>query len=88
MTGEVDYQYVNEEQSIVSYAELSPSSQVINSLASLSPFYEITAGPSNTQSQELELLKLIFQIGRSVLIAIKTTGSVSGTVTVNWFEQQ
>ena len=88
VTGEVDYQYVNEEQSIVSYAELSPSSQVINSLASLSPFYEITVGPSNTQSQELELLKLIFQIGRSVLIAIKTTGSVSGTVTVNWFEQQ
>ena len=88
VTGEVNYQYIDEEQSIVSYAELSPSTQAIDNIASLSPFYEIPAGPSDTQSQELEALKLIFQIGRTVLIAIKTTGTVSGTVTLNWFEQQ
>ena len=88
VTGEVDYQYVNEDQSIVSYAELSPGSQAIDDIANLSPFYEIIAGPGSAAAEDLELLKLIFQIGRNVVVAIKTTGSVSGTVALNWFEQQ
>jgi hypothetical protein len=88
VSGEVNFQYTEEQQSIVSYAELNPATQTINNLSDLTPFYQITAGPSGTQSDELETLKLIFQIGRQVLIAVKTSGSATGTTSVNWFEQQ
>ena len=88
VTGVVDWQYVNENQSIVSYATTNPASQEIDNIANLTPFYEIIAGPSGTQTDFLEELKLIFQIGRTVVIAIKTSGSASGTISVNWFEQQ
>ena len=88
VTGEVNYQYVNQDNSIVSYATLAPASQTIDNLANLTPFYEIIAGPSGTQTDFLESLKLIFQIGREVLIAIKTSGTASGTFALNWFEQQ
>ncbi len=88
VTGEVDWQYVDEDQSIVSYADLDSSSQTIDDISTLTPFYEIIAGPSGTETDFVEALKLIFQIGRTVLIAIKTTGSTSGTLSINWFEQQ
>jgi hypothetical protein len=88
VSGEVDFQYVDEQQSIVSYANLSPSAQTIENLSELTPFYEITAVPSGTQSEQVEQLKLIFQIGRTVLVGVKTSGSATGTATVNWFEQQ
>jgi len=88
VSGEVNWQYVNENESIVSYATLDPSTQTIDNVASLTPFYEIIAGPSGTQTDFLEELKLIFQIGRPVIIAIKTTGAANGTIAVNWFEQQ
>jgi hypothetical protein len=88
ISGEVNFQYTDEQQSIVSYAELNPATQTINNLSDLTPFYTITAGPAGTQSDKLETLKLIFQIGRQVLIAVKTSGSATGTTSVNWFEQQ
>lgn len=88
VSGEVNYQYVNESSSIVSYATLDPATQTIDNLANLAPFYEVIVGPSGTQTDFLEKLKLIFQIGRQVLIAIKTSGSASGTLSINWFEQQ
>jgi hypothetical protein len=67
VSGEVNFQYTEEQQSIVSYAELNPATQTINNLSDLTPFYQITAGPSGTQSDELETLKLIFQIGRRTI---------------------
>lgn len=88
VTGEVNYQYVNQSNSIVSYATLAPATQTIDNLANLTPFYEIIAGPSGTQTDFLESLKLVFQIGREVLIAVKTSGTASGTFALNWFEQQ
>lgn len=88
ISGEVDWQYVNQQDSIVSYATFNPSTQTIENLPELTPFYEIIAGPSGTETDFVELLKLIFQIGRPVVIAIKTTGGASGTFGFNWFEQQ
>ena len=88
VTGPVNFQYADETCSIVSYAEVNPSSQTINDIANLTPFYEIIVGPGGTESERVEMLKLIFQIGRDVVVAVKTTGTVAGTFSINWFEQQ
>ena len=88
VTGPVNFQYADETCSIVSYAEVNPSSQTINDIANLTPFYEIIVGPGGTQSEHVEMLKLIFQIGRDVVVAVRTTGTVAGTFSINWFEQQ
>jgi hypothetical protein len=92
--GPVDFQYVNENNSIVSYATLdvdgaNPDNTIVN-LAGLVPFYEILIGP-NTSTQELIAgLKILFTVGRAVLIAVKADGSggLAGTVATTWFEQQ
>jgi len=88
VTGEVNYQYINPSNSIVSYATLAPAAQTISNLANLTPFYEILAGPSGTQTDFLETMQFVFQIGRPLLVAIKTSGAASGTFSLNWFEQQ
>lgn len=88
VTGEVNYQYIDENNSTVSYAELDPATQAIDDIADLVPTYELLAGPSGTQTDFLETLKLVYQVGKQVLIAVKTSGNASGTFSVNWFEQQ
>ena len=85
--GDVDYQYVNETESIVSYAALDPSSDTLVN-GNLSPFYEFIAGSNSGTSQNLEDLKFVFGPGKNFVIAVKTTGAITGLVGFNWFEQQ
>ena len=86
--GEVNFQYVDENSSIVSYADLDPTSDTIDNIANLTPFYETIVGPNNSVQENLDLLKFIFGVGRDLVIAVKTTGAVAGAVSVQWFEQQ
>jgi hypothetical protein len=88
ISGDVNYQYVNEQNSTVSYAQLSPSTQTITNLASINPFYELVVGSEQAVSEYLEDYQFVFGVGVEVLIAIKTTGSCTGQVSINWFEQQ
>jgi hypothetical protein len=57
-------------------------------LASLVPFYEIVVGGDQSVSQGLDELEFIFGQGNPLLIAVKTSGLLSGQVSINWFEQQ
>lgn len=86
--GEVNFQYIDEENSIVSFANLDPSNDTIVDIANLTPFYETIVGPSNSVQEDLDLLEIIFSVGRSLVIAIKTSGSITGAASVQWFEQQ
>jgi hypothetical protein len=88
INGDVNFQYIDEENSIVSFSSLDPSVNTIENIANLTPFYETIVGPNNSVQENLDLLEIIFGTGRDLVIGIKTSGSVSGAVSVQWFEQQ
>ncbi len=89
INGDVDFQYVNEQESIVSVASLDPDSDTIVDLASQQPFHEFVIGPLTGLSENLEDLKFVFGPGSNFVIAIKvSSGNITGQVGVNWFEQQ
>lgn len=88
--GDVNYQYVNEQNSMVSYAALIPDGtgkNTITNLADLTPFYEIVLSPGQSNTENLDTLEFLFSLANPLLIAIKGNG-VDGDVSINWFEQQ
>ena len=87
VTGDVDFQYTDQQNSIVSYSTLSPSTQTIVSPIG-QPFYEFIVGPLSAKTIDLSFLDFVFGPGTHLIIAIKTTASIDGTVSINWFEQQ
>ena len=88
ISGDVNFQYVDENNSIVSYTQLSPSTNAISNLADIEPFYTFIVGAGQGMQKNIRELKFAFGLGQDVLIAVKTTGNVAGQVLVNWFEQQ
>jgi hypothetical protein len=88
IVGGVNFQYIDEQNSIVSYADLDPSVNTVENIANLTPFYETIVGPNNSVQENLDLLEIIFGTGRDLVIAIKTSGAIAGAVSVQWFEQQ
>jgi len=88
VTGDVNFQNVAAVDSIASYASLSPTTQTITNLASLQPFHEVLVGSDSSAIDDVANLRFAFGVGRTILVAIKTTGPVDGAVGINWFEQQ
>ena len=86
--GDVDYQYVNESDSIVSVAALDPNNDEISNLSNLTPFHEMTVGGNSGTAEDLQKLKFVFGPGKNFVVAIKTSAAITGQVGVNWFEQQ
>jgi hypothetical protein len=88
VSGDVNFQYVNESQSVVSYAQLSTSTNAIANLADIEPFYTFIVGAGGGIQKDLRGLQFSHGLGDDILIAVRTTGNVSGGILVNWFEQQ
>ena len=91
ISGDVNYQYVDEQNSIVSYASLTPTGAGLNTitnLAEITPFFELIVGSASSRSINLEDLEYILGPGDELLIAIRTTASITGQVSITWFEQQ
>ena len=86
VTGAVNYNYVNENNSIVSYASLSPTTQTIINPGI--PFYQMVIGSDSARTEMLQTFDFVFGPGTELLIAIKTSAQLSGQISVNWFEQQ
>jgi len=87
VTGDVNFQYVNEQSSIVSYANLAPSTQTFK-VPLRQPFYELVVGSASSKTIDLTLMDFVFGPGTQVVIGIKSTAAMDGTVSINWFEQQ
>ena len=88
ISGDVDFQNVLTGESIVDCAELDPSSNTISNLSSISPFYEMIVGAGGATTQDIRDFEFSFGPGETVLVAIKTSGLIAGTVALNWYEQQ
>lgn len=89
--GDVNYEYVDDQNSIVSYAALTPTGGLANTItnaASLVPFYTLIVGSASSKTEMLHSLNLVNSTDQELLIAIKTSASITGRVNINWFEQQ
>jgi hypothetical protein len=87
VSGEVNFESVDDD-SVCSIAVMDPNNDSITNLASISSFYEIFVGSASAVLDTLDDLDYIFGPGQIVCIAIKTTASIDGQVSVTWFEQQ
>ena len=88
ISGDVFFEHTLENQSIVDCATLDPSSNTISNLSSITPFYEMIVGAGGATTQDIRDFDFSFGPGEEVLVAIKTSGLVAGTVALNWYEQQ
>jgi len=88
VSGVVDFKYVDQENSVVSYSSLDPNTQTITNLSEITPFFSFVVGSASSESIDITDLAFTLSIGDSLLIAIKTTASITGEVNLNWFEQQ
>jgi len=88
VTGDVNYEYVDEDNSIVAYASLNPSVNTITNVANLRPFYSIAIPPQSSLAVDLTELAFAFGVGNSITVAIRSEQQVDGAVVVNWVEQQ
>jgi hypothetical protein len=88
VTGDVNYEYVDEDNSIVAYASLDPSVNTITNVANLRPFYSIAIPPQSSLAVDLTELAFAFGVGASITVAIRSEQQVDGAVVVNWVEQQ
>lgn len=88
--GDVNYQYISEEGSVVSYANLNPGAggNTITNLANLTPLFELQVASDSSTFADLDKLRISIGLGRPLVFAIKTTASVTGGMQVTWFEQQ
>jgi hypothetical protein len=87
ITGTPNFQYLNENSSLVSYATLVPGTDSIttNGFVPLATF-PIASDSSNTITFDLD--DLVVAHGEIIIVAIKTDGGVTGEVSLNWYEQQ
>lgn len=88
VSGVVDFKYVDQNNSIMAYAQLDPNNQTITNLSEITPFFSYVVGSDSSESIDIKDLDFVLGVGDSLLIAIKTTASISGQVDINWFEQQ
>jgi hypothetical protein len=93
ISGDVDFQYIDQNNSIVSIATLdtdlaSPANTV--STNGFNPFLTFAVGAGAATTVDIEPEELIFNVGDIVVICAKATGNKvdTGVIGINWFEQQ
>ena len=87
INGNVNFTHINQTQSLVSKAILDPAVNTIENITNLVPFYELTVGAGGAETEILKELDFVFGPGTTILVAIKTTGTLAGSVSLNWYEQ-
>ena len=86
----VNYEYIDETRSITAYAALAPgtSGNTISNIASIDPMYQFVVGGNSAAGIDVDNLNFVAGIEDPIVIAVKTDGSITGNVSINWFEQQ
>ena len=87
LTGDVNLEYVDEANSIASFATLVPSTNSIVDVDNLVPFYNIIAVGGTSFIENLIPYNMVLQAGASMVIGVRGN-NVSGRINLSWFEQQ
>jgi hypothetical protein len=85
--GDVNFEYVDENISMVSTAVLTPGVSTIANLNAI-PFYTFSVAPLSAVTINLEPLAFVFPTNSTLIIAFKSAQSIAGNLSLNWFEQQ
>lgn len=90
ISGDVNYQYIEQEESVVSTTTLNPGAggNTISNLADISPIFELVVASDSSVLTDLRDLNITLGLANELVIAIKTSASVTGNVAITWFEQQ
>ena len=89
VNGFINFQYVDEANSIASFATLDPTSggNTFVNAASLVPFYSIVSVGGTSYVENLTPYSHVVQAGSFIAIGVRGD-QVSGRITLSWFEQQ
>jgi hypothetical protein len=85
--GTPNFTYLSETNSIISYANLTPGADSIDTAGAVALVtFPVGSNSSNTVTFDMD--DLVVAAGEIIIVAIKTTGQVTGEVSINWYEQQ
>ena len=87
LTGDVNLEYVDEANSIASFATLVPATNSIVDVDNLVPFYNIIAVGGTSFIENLIPYNMVLQAGASMVIGVRGN-NVTGRINLSWFEQQ
>ena len=86
ISGIVNFQYIDQVNSVVAYADFGTTGSAITYTGQPSFLYQV--GPQTGQTIDINTEELITSPGDILVFAIKSTGQCDGAIGVNWFEQQ
>ena len=86
LTGDVDFQYIDQNRSIVSYASINAATQTMS--PNTIPIFSVSVGGGSTVTPDLADLNFVFGYGRVVTIAVNSDDAIDGSISLNWYEQQ
>ena len=87
ITGTPNFTYLSETSSITSYATLIPGTDSVTTNGAVA-LVSFPVGSNSSNTVTFDLDDLVVAAGETIIVAIKTTGNVTGEVTLNWYEQQ
>lgn len=87
ISGIANFTYVDETNSAVSYATLDPTTDTLNTNGDV-PLLSFQVGAESATTVNLMDENYVVSAGTYIVVAIKTSGQVTGEFTLNWFEQQ
>lgn len=87
ITGTPNFTYLSETSSIISYTNLTPGADSITTNGFI-PLVTFPVGSNSSNAITFDLDDLVVASGETIIVAIKTTGQVTGEVSLNWYEQQ
>ena len=85
--GEVNYQYIKSDESIVSTSVLTPGTNTIETSDAV-PFYTFSVAPQSSVSFPVDFLKFVIPRQSNLVIAFRASQNITGDLSINWFEQQ
>ncbi len=87
LSGTPNFQYLSQTNSLISYATLIPGTDSITTTGYI-PLVTFPIASNNSNSVTFDLDDLVVAHGEIIYVAIKTSGQVTGEVSLNWYEQQ
>jgi hypothetical protein len=86
-TGDANFQNIVTDQSIISTAQLNPSSQAFLN-ADANPVFAFGLNGGNSILIDLAKYNFVFGPGALVVIAVNSDDAINGGLSLNWYEQQ
>jgi hypothetical protein len=86
ISGDVNFQYIDQNRSVASYAFINAASQTMT--PNTTPIFSTSCGGGSTVVVDLGALDFVFGPGRVIIFAVNSDDAIVGSFSLNWYEQQ